>query len=202
MRPGCGRELTTRSDGVELPPFDTALKLLPLLDAEAELDTWRIVEAFSLTPAPFDLELAWAAGAGSGAFAKVTVARSARICLFARALKIRAGNLADKTNRVCVTVADGRTTTRNQWEVRGNANEQQPEVIEIPPFATHLRLDMADPTQLPGADIKVYDGLGTLRANVAGNAQPGAGVPVGGAGKVEVTVTGASDYRVVFTLAL
>ena len=202
MRPGCGTELTTRSDGAELPAFDTALKLQKLLDAESELDTWRIVEVFSLTPAPFEIELAWAAGAGSGAFAKITVARSARVCVFARALKIRAGNLADKTNRVCVTVADGRTTTTNQWEVTGNANEQQPENIEIPPFAKRLRLEMADPTQLPGSDIKVYDGLGTLRGKVAGNAQPGSGVPVGGAGKVEVTTTGASDYRVVYTLAL
>lgn len=202
MRGGCGPELTTRSDQADLPAYEDALKLQPLLSAESERDTWRIVEVFSRTGAPFEVELAWSAGSGSGAVAQVTVARSARICIFARSLRIRAGNLASDTNRVGVTVADGYGQTRNQWEHRATSPDQGvSQEVPIPPFARSVRLEVADPTQLPGSTIKVFDGEGTLRATVAGDTQPESGVPVGGAGKVEVEA-GATAYRAVFALAL
>jgi hypothetical protein len=202
MRGGCGPELTTRSDQADLPAYVDALKLQSLLDAESTLDTWRIVEVFSRTGAPFEVELAWSAGSGSGAVAKVTVARSARICIFARSLRIRAGNLSSVVNRVGVTVADGYGQTRNQWEHRETSPDQGVvQEVPIPPFARTLRLEVADPTQLPGSTIKVFDGESTLRSTVAGATQPQSGVPVGGAGKVEVEA-GATAYRVVFTLAL
>jgi len=77
---GRGTELSTRSDGRDLPAWDAALKLLPLLDADAELATWRIAEGrpvavFSRSDLPFEVHLAWSAGGGAGAEAKVTVAR-------------------------------------------------------------------------------------------------------------------------------
>ena len=125
-----------------------------------------------------------------------------RICIFARSLRIRAANLSSSDNRVGVTVADGYGQTRNQWEHRATSPDQGvAQDVPIPPFARTVRLEIADPTQLPGSTIKVYDGEGTLRATVAGDAQPEGGVPVGGAGKVEVTA-GATDYRAVYTLSL
>ncbi len=209
MRAGCAKELTTRADQADLPAYDgTTLKFQALLDGESCEDTWRIIEAFSRSAAPFELELAWSAGSGSGAFAQVTVARSVRICIFARSLRIRAANLSSSDNRVGVTVADGYGQTRNQWEHRatGDQSVADPDQgvaqeVPIPPFARTVRLEIADPTRLPGSTIKVYDGEGTLRATVAGDAQPEGGVPVGGAGRVEVTA-GATDYRVVYTLSL
>ena len=49
-RARCGTDLSTRSDQADLPPVpdgaDTG-KPVELLTAEAELDTWRIVEVFS-----------------------------------------------------------------------------------------------------------------------------------------------------------
>ncbi|RME26726.1 MAG: hypothetical protein D6798_06110 [Deltaproteobacteria bacterium] len=203
MRAGCRKELTTRADQADLPAYDgTSLKFQALLDGESCEDTWRIVEAFSRSGGPFELELAWSAGSGSGATAQVTVARAVRICIFARSLRIRAANLSSSDNRVGVTVADGYGQTRNQWEHRDTGPDQGvAQEVPIPPFARTVRLEIADPTQLPGSSIKVYDGEGTLRAAVAGDAQPEGGVPVGGAGKVEVTA-GATDYRVVYHLSL
>ncbi len=202
VRPGCGTELTTRSDGVTLPARDGELLLKPLLNAESGRDAWRIIEVFSLSAAPFDLRLSWSSGGGSGANAKITVSRAARICVFARSLRIQAANLSDTENRVGVTVADGHTRTRNQWEVRGTATESTPEGIEIPPFAERLRLDLSDPAYVTSAEIEVYDGQDILRSRTIASGQPSDGLPVGGAGKVEVTIPSSIDYRVVFTLSL
>lgn len=203
MRPGCGIELTTRSDGKDLPAWDTALKLESLLDAEAELDTWRIVEVFSKTGLPFEVELAWSSGGGSGSEAKVTVARSARICVFARSLRVRAGNLADAVNRVGITVADAYAVTENQWEHRDSSPDQGVQLdVPVPPFARFVRVELADPTGLPTTNLRVYDGLNALMASVAGDQQPAAGIPVGGARRFTVTSGSIGAWRAVFTLHL
>ena len=93
-------ELSSRSDGRDLPAWADSLKLLPLLNAEAPGADWRIVEAFSRSGLPFELSLAWSSGGGAGARAHITVARAARVCVFARNLRIEAGNLADAINDV------------------------------------------------------------------------------------------------------
>jgi len=203
VRPGCGTELTTRSDGKDLPAWDTALKLQPLLDAEAELDTWRIVEAFSKTGLPFELELGWSSGGGSGSLAWITVARATRICVLARSLRVRAGNLADATNRVGITVADAYAVTENQWEHTASSPDQGVQLdVPVPPFARFVRVELADPSGLPTTLLRVYDGLGTLRATVAGDKQPPAGIPVGGARRFTVTSGSIGAWRAVFTLSL
>jgi len=199
----CGTDLSTRSDGRDLPAWSVQLKMLPLLDADAPAATWRIVEAFSLSDLPFELHLSWSAGSGAGAECKVTVARSVRVCVYARGLRIRAGNLADATNRVGVTVADAYAVTENQWEVTGEVDEQAVAVdIPVPPFARRVRVEMADATQLPTTTIKVYDGLSTHRSTVDGDKQPAEGVPIGGARTVEIDPSGATAWRAVFTLSL
>lgn len=199
----CDTDLSTRSDGRDLPAWTGELKLLPLLDSDAPAATWRIVETFSRSDLPFELHLAWSAGSGAGAEAKVTVARSARICVYARGLRIRAGNLADATNRVGVTVADAYAVTENQWETTGLSDEQGVAVdIPVPPFARRVRVEMADQTQLSTTLVLVYDGLAVLRATVPGDQQPAEGVPIGGARTVQIDPSGASAWRAVFTLSL
>ena len=81
-------ELSTRADSKELPPFEPkgSPKPIELLVAEAERAVWRIVELFG--GGPFDVRLAWSAGSGAGASARITVARSARVSLFARSVNI------------------------------------------------------------------------------------------------------------------
>ncbi len=202
----CGTDLSTRSDGRDLPAWSGELKMLSLLDADAAAADWRIVEVFSRSDLPFELHLAWSAGSGAGAEARVTVARSARVCVYARGLRIRAGNLADAINRVGVTVADAYAVTENQWETTGELEQQVAAIVPadvlIPPFARRVRVEMADPTQLPTTTIKVYDGLAVLRSTVPGDQQPAEGVPVGGARTLEITAGEASAWRAVFTLSL
>lgn len=207
-RPGCGVELSTRADTADLPPVTVLLavvvpaKPVELLKGEAELDTWRIVEVFSKSGLPFDLHLAWASGGGSGAEAKVTVARSARICVYARSMRLVAENLCDKPNRVGVTVADGYAVTRNQWEQRGAVVEGSPLALQVPPFAETFRVELADPTTLASTLIRLRDGVGTTRALFSALLQPAAGIPVGGAATVEVSGNDNVDARVVFHLSL
>jgi hypothetical protein len=196
--------LSTRSDAAELPPVDPKLgaKAVEVLRGEAERDTWRIIEAFSGSGLPFDLELAWSAGSGAGAQAQITVARSTRVSVFARSVRIAATNLADKVNRVGVTVADGFAATRNRWEHRGHHVASATTVIPIPPFADTVLVDLADPVLLPQATVFVVDGIGVLRAAYPVDLQPPDGIPVGGAAVVELQVPADVDYRAVFHLSL
>ncbi len=194
--------LTTRSDGKTLAAMVEAPKLVDLLDTEARAGAWRIVELFSVSGAPFEVELAWSSGSGAGAKARLTVARATRVSVFARSLRVRAANLSAEENRVGVTVADGHAVTRNVLEVRGALVENAPQALSVPAFATGVRLELADVALLPGATVLVYDGQGTLRSSTTGDEQPSAGVPLGGAGKLEMNAAGGAAYRAIFHLAL
>lgn len=206
-RPGCGPELTTRANAIDLPPaVQLAIEVVPaprveLLAGEAEVDTWRIVEVFA--PLPFELGLAWSAGSGSGAEALVTIGRSARICLLARSLRLTARNLTTTSHRAGVTVADAFAITRNTWEVPllfgFGANQEVP----IPAFAEALRVEIAEPDGWATTTIQVFDGLNDLRATYAAGSQPPGGVPIGGARKVRLSTPDPVHHgRVVFHLCL
>jgi hypothetical protein len=197
-RPGFGVELTTRSDAAALAPrMDASLGFTPLLDAEAEVDTWRVVEAFSRV-GPFDLDLAWSAGNGSGASARVTVARSTRVCLFARSLRVAAANRCDLLNRVGLTVGDGFAVTNNVYEVHGSGSADVP----VPAFARRARLDLADAAWLPASRVQVIDGAAATRAEVAGHLQPDGGLPLGDAAALRLQLPVSLDWRLLFTLCL
>ncbi len=178
-------------------------KPVELLNTEAEVDTWRIVEVFSRTGLPFEADLSWSSGSGSGAQAQVTVARSARICVHARSLRISTTNLAKKLNRVGVTVADGFTPTRNTWEIPGGVAEGSPFEANVPPFAETFRVELGQLGAYANTQIAVHDALGDVRASYNAAFQPAFGIPVGGASKVEVTTNHTGTLaRVVFTLSL
>jgi hypothetical protein len=196
--------LSTRSNARELPAVDLKLGAKPveLLRGEASCDTWRIVEAFSSSALPFDLELAWSSGSGAGASAKVTVAHAARVSVFARSLQLSALNLVDKVNRVGVTVADGFAATRNRWEYRGRHLVSQVSLIPIPPFADTVQVSLADPTLWLLSTVYVHDGLGLLRAGYPVDFQLDGGIPVGGASALELVAPADVNYRAVFHLSL
>ena len=199
-----GSELSTRSDAKELAAHaGGAPTFVSVLDADSEAATWRIVEAYSIDGAPFDLEVSWSAGAGSGPKARVTIARSGRVAVFARGLRIRAANLSSAKNRVGVNVADGFAPSRNVAEIRGTTSIQNAAVeVDIPPFAEAFTLEAAAPADLPDIEVRVCDGLGTLRASYDGDEQLSTGIVVGGAGRIEVSSPTAVDFRVVFQLSL
>ena len=48
---------------------------------------------------PFEAELSWSAGSGTGARALLTVARASRVSVYARSLQLRARNLGPERNR-------------------------------------------------------------------------------------------------------
>lgn len=200
-------ELSTRSDGRELAARDVEtleVRYEPLLNAEARADTWRIVEAFSRNGLPFELELGWASGSGSGAKAQITVAHATRISVFARALTLRATNLTGAANRVGVTVADGFAPTRNQWETTGFVGEGSPGDFGVPPFAERLRVELADPSVAATTTVRLLDGTGLARSVFSVADQPPEGVLVGGVHTVQVLSKNASSipYRAVYLLSL
>lgn len=195
-------KLSHRADVRELPVFSGTLELRDLLQGESQYATWRLVEVFSDKGLPFELELRWSGGAGSGAWSKLTVASATRICLFARSITLRAANLSSDVNRVGVTIADGFAPTTNTYEQRDTCDAVTPVRFSIPPFAQTFSLQLADRGKLPGAVISFFDGTGAVRGQVSGATQPGEGILVGGTGRIEVLTSSPTDLKGIFTLAL
>ncbi len=190
-------------EGDETPPWRL------VLTGEAREARWRVVELISLTGAPLEARLSWSAGEGSGASALVSVARSARVAVWATAVQIEAINLASRENRVMATVADSDSfvQTRNQHEVRGESTEDRQGFttdIPIPPFSTRLSVYLADGTaDLDAWFLLVTDGQEVLRSATPLSAIPDGGLEIGSAGGISLYSGGAAAaWRAVFTLSL
>lgn len=204
-------DLSTRSDERALIPIDIEawfggeqqLEYVSLLNAEALEDTWRIIEAFSRHGNPFELEVQWAAGTGSGSKARVTVANATRVCVFARSLVVRVANLSVEENRVGVTIADGFAPSENQWEVTGFVDDITPAEIKIPPYARRLRVEVSDPDEAANTLVSLDDGLDVTRSSFVVADQPDSGVYVGGIHTVRLEIpANSTDFRIVFLLTL
>lgn len=213
MRPGCGTALSTRSDQADLPPASgsqAAGKPAVLLTSEAEQDAWRLIEVFSRTGKPFEVELHWSSGGGSGASAKITVAHAARICVMARTLRLSASNLAPVSNRVGVTVADGFVETRNRYEVPVGLAIGEVLRVRPPPFAESFRVEVEVPTsgsggqeEPPEPSISVMDAFNQPRATFTPSNQCCTGIALGGTDHIQVShKDSAVQGRVVFHLSL
>jgi len=199
----CRTALSTRSDARELRAYDGGpTTSVALLNAESGAAAWRIVELFSRIGQPFEVEMRWSSGSGSGAKALLTVAHAARVCVFARGLDIRAANLTEAKNPLGVTVADGFTFTRNQWEFRGGVTPSFIQDIPVPPFAESFRVELANLAAAPSTQVLLFDGTGGLRARFNAALQPPTGILLGGAGRVAVQSTDNSPLRAVFNLSL
>lgn len=199
---GRATDLSTRAEQQTLPGTKDATRFRDLLLAEAHDDTWRIVEVFSVGGGPFQAELAWSAGCGVGAHARITVAHAARVGIYARSVRVRARNLGAEANPVGVTIADGQAQTRNQWEATGDVSNGLPAIVAVPPFARAVRLDLAEPSAAGATELWLVDGGNVLRARVPAADQPGGGVLVGGAREVHIVTTTKSAFRLVFDLTL
>ena len=194
--------LSRRSHQETLKAYTGTTKLVDHLVAEACAGAWRIVEVVSGSGGPFELVVAWSSGDGAGQEAKMTVARGTRFCVFASSLKVRAGNLSSRENRVSCMVSEGYCVSENHYEVRGEGGSNEAVPIEIPPFARSVRLDTSPASGLVSSTLYVNDGLGTTRAEVVGDEQPAGGLPLAGAGALLVDVPAGTSYRVTFTLSL
>ena len=193
--------LSVRAEAVRLQPAPPGQEpaWTPLLAAEAHAAAWRLVEASSRDAQPFDLELAWSAGDGSGAAARISVATASRVCLFARHLQIRGRATGPSEARVALHVADvdGFAPTDNVWSVTLPAGE----VATVPPFARTVRADVADGALADDAFLVLDGPAGTL-AEVRLDRQPSAGVPVAGVTGVSVRTARPAVVRLCFHLHL
>lgn len=190
------------SERKELPGVTSAGTKTFMLSAVDTVDSWRIIEALSTEGRPFELEVHWSASKVSGPWVKTTVSHATRLCVFAKGVTLYATNVSSKSNTVIVLVPDGFAQTANVWEHRATTTASTPLVIPIPPFAASFDLNLAQRDALPGANITIFDGQGKARAHFSAANQPPGGIPVGGAGKLEVTTTGAIDLRGIFTLLI
>ena len=193
--------LSVRAEAARLPPTQaqTDASWTRLLSAEAHASAWRLVEASSRDSVPFDLELAWSAGDGSGATARISVASASRVCLFARHLQIRGRAVSPAEARVALHVADidGFAPTANVWSIVAPAGE----VVLVPPFARAVRADVAEGALADDAFLVLDGPVGTL-AEVRLDRQPSAGVPVAGVTGVSVRTARPAVVRLCFHLHL
>lgn len=203
--------LSRRAQFVSLSPWegDDEPPWKRVLAGEAREARWRVVELLSLSSAPFEAKLSWSAGEGSGAFALVSVARSARVAVWATAVQIEAANLVNDKHKVMATVADSDSfvQTCNQYEVRGESTEDRESFstdIPIPPFSSRLSVYVADGSaDLDAWFLLVYDGQQILRSATPLSAIPDGGLEVGSAGSIALYSGGeAAAWRAVFTLSL
>ena len=194
----------SRRSGQEILPAHTPAEEVvfkDLLRGEACAGVWRIVELYSASQAPFELHASWSGGDGMGQEARMTVARATRFAVYASSLTVRVANLSSAENRVGCNTSEGYCVSCNQYEVRGTGDGSALSVL-IPPFATHFRVDVADESQLASTTVRVLDAQALLRAEIMGDDQPDAGLPLGGAGSIEVVAPSNIDFRGVFTLSI
>ncbi|TNE90363.1 MAG: hypothetical protein EP330_08590 [Deltaproteobacteria bacterium] len=211
--------LSVSAETLSLPgvPLGTAPAPKRVLAGEDRCGKWRVVEA--LGTAPFDLQLRWSAGSGTGAEATVSVARSARICVYARSLRALAVNRSPEANTVSVLVSDGETPTANmQTLVLGPGKSTY--AVGVPSFARSVRVDLGAPApgrrstrsdltlpSLPAPPtppvLGLLDAYGRVLSLTPLDQQPSAGVPVGAAQSVVVSAGSPSLLvRATFHLAL
>ncbi len=178
----------------------------PLISTEAQEDEWRIVELISTNNLPFEAEITWGNGSGAGASITISVARSTRICIYARSISIRVANLVANTfpfngdNAVRVNISDGHDNTKNQMDIINRLDTGVgTEEVPIPNFASWFRLELADPTAAGATSfVELISPLGGVMSKTFYADQPSQGTPIGAA--VAMLVHADSGYRVVFYL--
>ena len=177
-----------------------------LLDTEAPAEDWRLVELFSASDRPFEAELVWASGTGSGGRVLLTVSRSTKACVVARSLRVRAANLHGEENRVSVNVAEpsGFVGTTNVYEEPFTIPASESVSLELPPMARRVRVEVSDPDQAKTLAVKLLDGQAQLRSQLPSDALPAEGLYLGGSHQLQLSNAHLSQVlgRVLFTLAL
>ncbi|MCK6527713.1 hypothetical protein L6R50_09165 [Myxococcota bacterium] len=159
---------------------------VPVLTGEAG-GTWpRLVEL--LGGAPFDALIAWSGGGGKANAVAVSVARSTRVCVIARAVNVSVVNRSSKENEVTVCIADEYATTRNQFEVQVTTGAS---LVAVPNFAQTLQAVSSLTNTV--AVVELINGFGTAKSRHAVSSLSGRFVYVGTADTVNVTGLAAGE---------
>jgi len=197
--------LRHRYETVVVPPLDSGQPVwVKLIHAEAAAVDWRVIELFSLNDSPFEADIIWTTGTGTGAHLLVTVPRATIISVSARSVTIRVASLSSSkdTKSVGVTIEDAHEVTRNIYEVAGASGvDLFFDAGTVPPFANRVRLDISDNTVLAAAEIQLIDGSGTVRTHIMGDEQPGGGLLLGNTQSIELKVASGRDYRLIYYLS-
>lgn len=186
------------------------LRLKSLLSAQqcgSQRSRCRILELISQSGHPFEAHLSWTAGGGGNLSAKLTVTRGTRVAILARTLSVRVANLANEENRVSGIIenADNFLQTQNTYEVVGYHGDSGQSLfpLSVPPFCQRLSIYRTDIHPISAWFALVYDGQGQVRSATPISKIPPGGLPLGGAGKVELLAIGPpSTWRAIFHLSL
>lgn len=189
-----------RSERATLPPDNRVMTVLRLDGLRAS--EWRVIETYSESMYPYELELQWSSGTGVGPVTRLTVPGSARICILARSCTISARNLHNADNPVTAHVADGCIGTANVWVHLGSCEVGIPVQLPIPSFAQSVRIELESPTLRSSAMLEAKYGTGTSFAVCSVLEQPPAGLLLGGCTRLELTTTAATHFRALYFLTL
>ena len=162
-------------------------------------DRWRLLLVSAA--GPVELEVGWGFGDTSGTLLRLSLARSVRLCLYGRALTVKASNLKDGSNRLDLVAVDAYERTHNVLQVGGEGTGAV-QMVAVPAFAQDLRLELADATLLESSTVRLKDGEGAVVSAYPGIMQPEAGIRLGAADTVEVVVPSGCPWRVVFGLTM
>lgn len=167
---------------------------VPVLTGEAG-GTWpRLVELNG--GAPFDALIRWAGGGGKGNVVTVSVARSTRVCVIARAVDVHVANRSSRENEVVVCIADEYASTRNQFEFQATAAAAE---TTVPNFAQSLQA--ASNLSASAAVVEMVNGYGTVKSRHGVAGLGGRDLLVGTADRVRITGFGNGEI-VTLTFAL
>ena len=190
--------LSVRAEEVRLRPVSSEDKApwTRLLSAEAHGAAWRLLEVSSRDAQPFDLELFWSAGDGSGARARVSVATATRIAVFARHLEVRGRTSGRTEARVALHIADGFAPTHNVWATTVGVMD----AVAVPPFAQSVVAHLTQAALMDDAFL-VLDGPDGVVAEVRLDRLT-APLPVAGATRVRLRASHDVAARLCFHLCL
>jgi hypothetical protein len=182
------------------PGLGPVLATAELLHSEGPCAEWRLVELFA-PKGTFLAHLSWSAGGGTGDSISIVGTSAARVCVFARSLRIVGGNLAALEQQVSAVVCDliAPLPTHNQWY----EELVHPAVATPPRHAAGFRVEYpGGAAQAAASTIDVLDGVGVVIASYLGNAQVQPWNPLGDAASIRVTTGAGARFRVVYDLTL
>lgn len=189
-----------RSERVLLPADGRRCSVLNL-DGQSRSE-WRIVETYSESLSPFELELQWSNGTGINPTTQVTVPGSTRLCILARSVSISARNLSISANPVSAHIADGCIGTSNIWVYLGSCDGSTPVQLPIPPYAQSVRVELEVPGLRSTTTLEARYGADTLYALCSLLEQPSAGVMLGGCTRLVLNATATTRFRALYSLSL
>lgn len=182
---------------VQAPPGGGWLRAL---EGSERCEAWRTVQV--TTTAPVEVELSWTNALGSTVPLLFSAARVAQVCVVGSrwGVRVRNPSASGPPVRVSTSILHERTDCSVVLEQPAPASPSPtPALHELPAWATDLRVDTTTQNGAQaGLLVELLDTAGTVRASVAGVAQP-LWIPLGLAHQVRVTCE--APHRLVWRLS-